>query len=74
MPQDVDQYALWHSDQPNNITRYVNLRVDKLLEDGRKEMDLEKRKLIYADFQKFIQADPPASFLFFPYIYNVTRK
>lgn len=74
MPQDVDQYALWHSDQPNNITRYVNLRVDKLLEDGRKEIDLEKRKLIYADFQKFIQADPPASFLFFPYTYNVTRK
>jgi peptide/nickel transport system substrate-binding protein len=74
LPQDVDQYMLWHSDQQSNITRYINLRVDKLLEDGRKEVDIEKRKKIYADFQKFIQADPPASFLFFPYTYDVTRK
>lgn len=74
LPQDVDQYVLWHSDQRSNITHYVNLRVDKLLEDGRKEVDIEKRKNIYADFQKFIQSDPPASFLFFPYAYNVTRK
>lgn len=74
LPQDVDQYALWHSDQPSNITHYLNLRVDKLLEDGRKEVSIEKRKIIYADFQKFIQSDPPASFLFFPYTYDVTRK
>ena len=74
LPQDVDQYALWHSDQPSNITHYANLRVDKLLEDGRKEIDINKRKSIYADFQKYILSDPPASFLFFPYTYNVTRK
>lgn len=74
LPVDPDQYALWHSDQESNITHYANLRVDKLLEDGRKETDLEKRKIIYADFQKFIQSDPPASFLFFPYTYDVTRK
>lgn len=74
LPQDVDQYTLWHSDQESNITHYTNLRVDKLLEDGRKEVDIEKRKIIYADFQKFIQSDPPASFLFFPYTYDVERK
>lgn len=74
VPQDVDQYALWHSDQPSNITHYANLRVDKLLEDGRKEVHIEKRKIIYANFQKYILADPPASFLFFPYTYDVTRK
>ncbi len=74
LPQDVDQYTLWHSNQPSNITHYANLRVDKLLEDGRKEVDVEKRKKIYADFQKFIQSDPPASFLFFPHTYDVTRK
>lgn len=74
LPQDVDQYMLWHSDQRSNITGYANLRVDKLLEDGRKEINIEKRKKIYADFQKFIQANPPASFLFFPYVYDVTRK
>jgi len=74
VPQDPDQYMLWHSDQESNITHYANLRVDKLLEDGRKEIDINKRKVIYADFQKFIQSDPPASFLFFPYTYDVTRK
>lgn len=74
VPQDPDQYMLWHSDQESNIAHYANLRVDKLLEDGRKEIDIEKRKIIYADFQKFIQSDPPASFLFFPYTYDVTRK
>jgi peptide/nickel transport system substrate-binding protein len=74
VPQDLDQYALWHSDQPSNITHYSNLRVDKLLEDGRRTIGIEKRKSIYADFQKYILSDPPASFLFFPYTYDVTRK
>ena len=71
---DPDQYVLWHSDQLTNIAHYSNLRVDKLLEDGRKETDIEKRKQIYADFQKYILADPPASFLYFPYEYEVSRK
>ena len=74
VPSDPDQYALWHSDQINNITHYSNLRIDKILEDGRKELDIEKRKIIYADFQKYMVVDPPASFLFFPYTYEVTRK
>ena len=71
---DPDQYVLWHSSQVNNITHYDNKRIDKLLEDGRKELDIEKRKTIYADFQKYIFADPPASFLFFPYYYEVSTK
>lgn len=74
LSHDPDQYVLWHSDQINNITHYSNLRVDKLLEDGRQTQDIEKRKKIYADFQKYFLADPPASFLFFPYTYDVTRK
>jgi peptide/nickel transport system substrate-binding protein len=71
---DPDQYTLWHSSQVNNITHYNNLRVDKLLEDGRKELDIQKRIIIYADFQKYLLSDPPASFLFFPYYYEVSRK
>ena len=71
---DPDQYTLWHSSAVNNITNYDNKRIDKLLEDGRKELDIEKRKIIYADFQKYIFADPPASFLFFPYYYEVSKK
>lgn len=71
---DPDQYILWHSSQVNNITHYDNPRIDKLLEDGRKELDIQKRVLIYSDFQKYLLSDPPASFLFFPYYYEVSRK
>lgn len=71
---DPDQYTLWHSDQIDNITHYDNARIDKLLEDGRKELDIEKRISIYTDFQKYLLSDPPASFLFFPYYYEVSRK
>lgn len=71
---DPDQYTLWHSSQINNITHYDNKRIDKLLEDGRKELDLQKRITIYNDFQKYLLSDPPASFLFFPYYYEVSRK
>lgn len=71
---DPDQYVLWHSSQVNNITHYDNPRIDKLLEDGRKELDIQKRISIYADFQKYLLSDPPASFLFFPYYYEVSKK
>ncbi|MEK7450874.1 MAG: ABC transporter substrate-binding protein, partial [Patescibacteria group bacterium] len=74
LSKDPDQYPLWHSSQISNITRYNNLRIDKILEDGRQTVDIEKRKSIYADFQKYIFSDPPASFLYFPYVYEVTRK
>lgn len=74
IPKDPDQYTLWHSNQPNNITHYKNLRIDKLLEDGRKTTDSQERKKIYADFQKFLLEDSPAAFLYFPYEYDVIRK
>lgn len=74
LPKDPDQYTIWHSGQKNNITKYINLRVDKLLEDGRKISDITKRKEIYLDFQKYLLDDAPAAFLFFPFEYNVIRK
>lgn len=72
--KDPDQYVLWHSSQPDNITKYKNLRIDKLLEDGRQITDLSERVKIYSDFQKYLLDDPPASFLFFPYSYTVSKK
>ncbi|HSA84399.1 MAG TPA: ABC transporter substrate-binding protein [Patescibacteria group bacterium] len=74
VPQDPDQYSLWHSGQNNNITRYRNLRIDKLLEDGRKTVNESERKSLYADFQRFLMEDVPASFLYFPYEYDIIRK
>jgi peptide/nickel transport system substrate-binding protein len=74
IPRDPDQYTLWHSGQANNITKFRNLRIDKLLEDGRRITNVDERKQIYTDFQKYLLDDSPASFLYFPYSYTVTRK
>lgn len=73
LPKDPDQYTLWHSSQENNITKYDNKRIDKLLEDGRKTFDLTARKTIYNDFQKYLLDDSPASFLYFPNNFVIRR-
>lgn len=72
--KDPDQYTLWHTNQPNNITRYKNLRIDKLLEDGRRTYNINERKKIYEDFQKYLVDDAPAIFLYYPYTYTLERK
>ncbi len=75
VPTDPDQYALWHSTQTStNITNYVNVKIDKLLEDARVAQKEEDRKALYFDFQKFLTEDEPATFLYNPYKYRVSYK
>jgi len=75
IPEDPDQYYFWHSSQGStNISNYKNLKVDKLLEDGRDKFLIKERIAIYKDFQKAMNDDPPALFLFYPYLYTVKRK
>lgn len=75
IPHDPDQYTLWHSTQDKtNLSKYSSPRVDKDLEDGRKIDNEEKREEKYWDFQKILQDDPPATFLYFPKINVVLRK
>ncbi len=75
IPQDPDQYFFWHSTQTEgNITRYNNVKVDKLLEDGRGTLNVVDRKKIYADFQEVLADELPAIFLYYPYVYTVERK
>jgi len=75
LPWDPDQYALWHSTQTKtNITKYKNVRVDKLLEDARVTKEEDKRKDLYFEFQKVLAEDAPAAFLYFPYKYRVVYK
>lgn len=74
-PIDPDQYYIWHSSQSQgNITGYKNLKVDKLLEDGRNTIDVEERKKIYRQFQEVIMDDLPAYFIYYPYVYTIERK
>jgi len=75
IPEDPDQYYFWHSAQTNsNIGSYKNLKIDKLLEDGRSTFNVADRTKIYQEFQKTITEDPPAIFLYYPYVYTVKRK
>jgi len=74
IPIDPDQYTLWHSNGPDNITHYKNLRIDKLLEDGRRTVIVSQRKKTYDDFQKFLLDDAPAVFLYYPDEYTISRK
>ena len=74
IPVDPDQYIFWHSTQVNtNITGLSNLKIDKLLEDGRIKQDQEERKRIYIDFQKRLAEELPALFLYYPTSYTVKR-
>ena len=57
----------------SNTAQYSNPKVDELLEKAGKEMDAEKRKALYAEFQKIVVDDCPLAFVYVsPYhlIYN----
>ncbi|MBI3443326.1 ABC transporter substrate-binding protein [Candidatus Woesebacteria bacterium] len=75
IPEDPDQYSVWHSTQvASNISHYSNPRIDKLLEDGRAALSLEERRKIYLDFQRFLVEDSPAVFLYHPISYTIKRR
>ncbi len=75
VPPDPDQYPFWHSTQETtNKTGLTNVKIDKLLEDGRQELDQTARKKIYADFQRYLVEEGPAVFLHYQTVYSVRRK
>lgn len=63
---DPDQYNQFHSSAVSgfNRGRYSNPRVDQLLEEGRREPNLEKRKAIYAEYQQILVDDAPVILLY----------
>jgi peptide/nickel transport system substrate-binding protein len=48
--ENPDGYNRWH---------YINPDVDRLTTEGRRELDLEKRKVIYAEVQRIVADDVP---------------
>lgn len=68
---DPDDFSIFHSSHittkdnadDNNFPAWKNDKGDQLLEQGRQELDQEKRKAIYADFQQVIHDDLPYYFL-----------
>ncbi|MCI4626172.1 MAG: peptide-binding protein [Candidatus Magnetoovum sp. WYHC-5] len=67
---DPDQYDIWHSSKTAehefNFVSYANSEVDKLLEEGRITLDVEKRKAIYYQVQDILAEDLPYIFLYVP--------
>jgi len=65
---EPDEYQVWHSSQAankgSNHISYKNGRVDKILEDYRREFDPKKRIELYKEFQKILNQEQPYTFLF----------
>lgn len=57
---DPDElYLGLHTGESRNVYGYSNPELDKLLEDGRRETDVEKRKEIYSQVQQILIEDAP---------------
>jgi peptide/nickel transport system substrate-binding protein len=65
---EPDAYQIWHSSQAankgSNHISYKNPRVDKILEEYRREFDPEKRIELYREFQRILHDEQPYTFLF----------
>lgn len=74
IPVDPDQYRDWHSTQATNIGKGADEKIDKLLEDGRVNLDPKERKRIYIDFQKTFSEELPALVLYYPSVIDAARN
>jgi peptide/nickel transport system substrate-binding protein len=65
---EPDEYQVWHSSQAankgSNAISYKNARVDKILEEYRREFDEKKRIELYREFQHILNEEQPYTFLF----------
>ncbi len=70
IPMEPDPYDVWHSSRCGgknlNFICYQNKEVDKLIEQGRVEFDIEKRKNIYHKIAQILADDQPYTFLYYP--------
>ena len=70
LSRDPDLYDIWHSSKTRegefNFIQYKNEEVDRLIEEGRRTFDQEKRKAIYHRLHRIIYEDEPCTFLYVP--------
>ncbi len=76
--EDPDLYDVWHSSKTKpgelNFIGYKNPEVDKLLVEGRRTFNKEKRKEIYFKFQEILAEDQPYTFLYVPMALPIIHK
>lgn len=65
-----DPFSFWHSSQRNdpglNIALYTNNKADKILESLRGTLDKKDRESYYLEFEKEVEKDVPAVFVYSP--------
>lgn len=70
LSRDPDIYDIWHSSKTKegefNFISYKNSEVDKLLIEGRRTFDKEKRKKIYHRIHEILADEQPHTFLYVP--------
>jgi peptide/nickel transport system substrate-binding protein len=77
--READLYPFWHSSQRNdpglNIALYANSRADRFLEEARSLSDRTEAMESYLSFDRELQKDIPAIFLYSPsFLYVVPEK
>ena len=71
---DIQLYRTFHTGGSTNVFGYSNPLVDKLLDEGKKETNFEKRREIYAKIQKILAEESPVIFLYSPNKIYVGQK
>lgn len=78
IPVDPDIYNVWHSSSANegglNFISYKNEEVDRLIEEGRRIFDVEKRATIYKKIHFILADEKPYTFLYCPYATPAINK
>ncbi|MCK9420955.1 MAG: peptide-binding protein [Nitrospirae bacterium] len=78
MSRDPDLYDIWHSSKTKkgeyNFISYKNAEVDRLLVEGRRIFDVEKRKKIYYRIHEILAEEQPYAFLYVPDATPIVHK
>lgn len=76
--RDPDVYDIWHSSKTRegefNFISYQNPEVDRLLEEGRRTCDQQRRKEIYWKIHEILAQDQPYTFLYYPDALPIVHK
>ncbi len=71
---DPDPFGLFHTKGGSNKDFYSNPRVDELIEAGQKELDIEKRKVIYNEVYQILNDELPVIFMYQRYNMNTINS
>lgn len=78
LSRDPDIYDIWHSSKTRegefNFISYKNEEVDRLLLEGRRTFDIEKRKRIYHRIHEILAEEQPCTFLYVPDALPILHK